>query len=176
MLKLQMNKYKILFLLFGTLFSQLMSQTATADHTKKRLSVDNMQLLLHDSVGFSHVPRILGDCYYSKTCGEVVQDLSGINGEVVKDITIENYGLQYIPLALIYTKSAKSGYLYVNSVISDSLKETGSVCDSVRYFVNDIEIANCKSVVKFLKMRRKSVKKVTLSNQEDFLRVDVYSK
>ncbi|MBR2261688.1 MAG: hypothetical protein IJ916_08300 [Paludibacteraceae bacterium] len=157
-----------------TLFSYLRTKKNGTEHDNKR-SIDNILLLCDDSIGFSHIPKILGDCYYSKVNDNMKR--------MIKSMTLYRerpqsqsgiYSDQRSHTWLyIYTKSPKSGYLYVNNVVSNRLAETPSVCDSVRYFINGLEIVDCKLVRYFLKIKKKDIKNVLVNYQDGVWLVDV---
>jgi len=165
--------HKILLILLVILYPQLLfSQKNTieglcSDDYRYRRSVDNILMVNVDSIGFSHIPKILNDCYYSKFDGDMKH--------LIKGITIEKS--LHLPNSMyIYTKSPRSGYLYVNSVVSNKLTEMVSVCDSVRYFINGTEIMDCKTARIFLKLKKKDVKEISVNLQDGIWLVGVSTK
>lgn len=130
---------------------------------KNKHSIDNIILLCNDSVGLAHLPRVLSDCYYSRHTLHYL----------IKDVYVEN---QPPFLMHINTKYAKSGYLFVNDKVSHKLMTNNLMCDSIKYYMNNVEINNCKSADRFLKLKMKCIKDVYIKEFEDFIRVDVYVK
>ena len=172
--KLKMKiDHKFLLLLLVILFPQLSSPQKTtigelcSDNYRYKRRVDNILLVGADSIGFSHIPKVLNDCYYSKFDGDMKH--------LIKGITIEK-SLRLPYSMYIYTKSPKSGYLYVNSVVSNKLTEMVSVCDSVRYFINGSEIIDCKTARDFLRLKKKDVKEISVNLQDGIWLVDVSTK
>ncbi len=155
-----------------TLFSYLRTQKNGTEHDNKR-SIDNILLLCDDSIGFTHIPKILGDCYYSKVndnMKRMIKSMTLYKETSHPGISSDQRSHTWL---YIYTKSPKSGYLYVNNVVSNKLAEMPSVCDSVKYFINGLEIVDCKSVRYFIKIKKKDIKNILVNNQDGVWLVDV---
>ena len=115
----------------------------------------------YDNLPENIMPNILLDYYHSL-------DLKAFKSIVIKIDTTAKAHDVYSASAIMLSKKAKNGYLYVNNEIMKKVEELK--CDigevSVSYFRNNKAILSDKDVCKFVKFKKKDVQSLSIEKED----------
>jgi len=160
-----MRTFVIIFLIF-VIFTIKAQESVRPGIYRYNYYIDNIYVG-YDTLIYDKIPFALREYYYGKDSFRI---------EIIKKTYLEKDTTYNKSNLHIRTKQAKDGYLFVNKIIMDKIKDSGFDKCKVSYVYNNRVITTEEDVIRLLGLRKKRIQITDILQDEQSITVYIIDK